>query len=195
MKVIVLSLLLLATGCKKDGTGEQGTGTPVDVAGVNALVPAALKDKLVFEQRALVDDFGSKTTTFTIAAPKDWKQEERAVGVLIEAPRELGFGTQMALGKDCDGRCESKSWPEIFDKRVKAMGGKSIKDVKGAANRLVVTEDTFGGSTRTELVFAWWGDDQPQYWTCTVRLADEAKAALPAFEKACQAVGLMVTRD
>jgi hypothetical protein len=196
MKVITISVLLLATGCKKDGTGEQGTGTPIDVTGVNALVPAELKDKLVFEQRELVDDFGSKTTKFTLAAPKGWKHEERAVGVQLESNNNaLGFGTQLQLGKDCDGLCESKNWAEIFDKRVKGMDGKVLKDVKGAANRLVVTESTFGGSTRTELVFAWWGEDQPQYWTCSVRLADEAKGALPAFEKACQAVGLMVTRD
>ncbi|MBA3464303.1 MAG: hypothetical protein H0T46_30400 [Deltaproteobacteria bacterium] len=196
MKVIALALLLFTAGCKKDGTGEQGTGIPVDVAGVNALVPAALKDKLVFEQRELVDDFGSKTTKFTLAAPKGWKHEERAVGVQLDSPgTALGFGTEMKLGKDCDGLCESKNWAEVFDKRVKGMDGKVQKDVKGATNRLVITESLFGGSTKTELVFAWWGEDQPQYWTCTVRLDDEAKAALPAFEKACQGVGLMVTRD
>ena len=39
---------------------------------LNALVPAELKEKIVFEQRAIVLERGKQPTTYTLAAPKGW---------------------------------------------------------------------------------------------------------------------------
>src|SRR5688572_13258687 len=48
---------------------------PLDVAAVNALVPAALKDKVSFEKTEIVEERGrSRKTVYTVAAPKGWKQ-------------------------------------------------------------------------------------------------------------------------
>ena len=75
-----IALAVAVVGCGKrerqDGAaaGPGGAAVVVDVAAVNALVPAALKDALVFEKRELVIEHGKRKTTYTIAAPRDWVQ-------------------------------------------------------------------------------------------------------------------------
>ena len=90
-RMMMLCLVLVAACGKKDGgaasesTKTDGptftTGT-LDVAGANALIPAALKDKIVFEKRAIPIKRGRKATTYTVAAPVGWKQGMDSFGDL-----------------------------------------------------------------------------------------------------------------
>ncbi len=59
LAIIVIGLGVLGACGKKGGGGESaGTGLAIDAAAVNSLVPAPLKDKLVFEKREIVLERG-----------------------------------------------------------------------------------------------------------------------------------------
>jgi len=190
LAIILLGLGVLSA-CGKKGSGEAaGTGLAIDAAAVNSLVPAPLKDKLVFEKRDIVLERGRDKTTYTLAAPKGWPQGMKSFGSL-EAPKDsgMGFFTKFSVGSNCDGKCEAKEWEKIADKVNFAplAKGKVLKDVKGKSNRLMIAESE-GGMKTTEVVFAWWTDGADSYRTCQATLDEEIKDAAPAFEKACQAI-------
>ncbi len=189
------ALGLGALGACKKGGGEAAdtglaTGLAIDAAAVNSLVPAALKDKLVFEKRDIVLERGRGKTTYTLAAPKGWMQGMKSFGSL-DAPKDsgMGFFTKLSVGSNCDGTCEAKEWEKIADKVNFAplAKGKVLKDVKGKGNRLMVAESE-GGMKTTEVVFAWWTEGADSYRTCKATLDEAIKDAAPAFEKACQAI-------
>ncbi len=189
--IIVFGLGVIgAIGCGKKGSEAKGTGLAIDAAAVNSLVPAPLKDKLVFEKRDIVLKRGRSNTTYTLAAPKGWEQRMESFGNL-EAPKDSGMGflTKFSVGSNCDGQCKPKEWQEIADKVNFAplSKGKVLKDVKGKGTRLMIAEGD-GGMKTTEVVFAWWTDGADSYHTCQATLDEAIKDAAPAFEKACQAV-------
>jgi len=192
-KLAIIALGLgMVIGCGKKGGGEaKGTGIAIDAAAVNSLVPAALKDKLVFEKRDIVLERGRSNTTYTLAAPKGWEQGMKSFGSL-DAPKDsgMGFFTKFSVGSNCDGQCKPKEWEKIADKvNFEPLSKKKVlKDVKGKGNRLMVAEGDGGGMDTTEVVFAWWTDGADSYHTCQATLDKEIKDAAPAFEKACQAV-------
>ena len=196
LAMIVLGLGVIGSGaCGKKGSGgngsaASGTGLAIDAAAVNSLVPAALKDKLVFEKRDIVLERGRDKTTYTLAAPKGWEQGMKSFGNL-DAPKDSGMGflTKFSVGSNCDGTCEPKKWEEIADKVNFAplAKGKVLKDVKGKNNRLMIATSE-GGMNTTVVVFAWWSDGASSYRTCQASLDDAIKDAAPAFEKACQAI-------
>ena len=158
----------------------------IDVAGVNALVPDALKPKLVFEKRSITLEQGKHSPTFTLAAPKDWNQRSKMFGAL--EPASGGFGTEFKIGPNCDGACEPKDWAAIADMvhfapRAKAKIIKEDKATKG--RRTLIAEE----GDATHVIVVWWTEGASEYISCTAKLASELKDAAPAFEKACQAVG------
>lgn len=199
-KLVILSLACsLAAACGKSdkadqagsaapGGGGGGGGAPagkIDVAAVNALIPASLEGKLVFEQRDLVETRGDDTVTYTLAAPKDWTQSSKMFAK-VRATDELGFMTSFGVGSNCDGECVAKDWAKVADKVELAQfkGAKVIKDEATKTSRLVIAEQ--GGSTH--VVYAWWTDGGDHYFSCRASLEAAAAAAAPAFAKACQAV-------
>ena len=196
--LMMIPLALVACGKKDDGGGGGGdkksdkggssTGA-VDVAGVNALVPAALKDKIVFEKRDLVIEQGRTPTTYTLAAPKNWKQDSKMFANL-KADDKGGFFTSMKVGADCDGECKPKAWEQIADKNFFAprAKGKVAKDEKSAGKRVMISDVEGNGVKTTDVVVAWWKEGEASYHTCVVQLDESVKDAAPAFEKACQAV-------
>jgi len=189
--IIVFGLGVIgAIGCGKKGSEAKGTGLAIDAAAVNSLVPAPLKDKLVFEKRDIVLKRGRSNTTYTLAAPKGWQQGMESFGSL-DAPKDsgMGFFTKFSVGSNCDGQCKPKEWEQIADKVHFAplSKGKVLKDVKGKGTRLMIAEGD-GGMKTTEVVFAWWTDGADSYHTCQATLDAEIKDAAPAFEKACQAI-------
>jgi len=194
LAIIVFGLGVIGAGaCKKKGGGggggeASGTGLAIDAAAVNSLVPAPLKDKLVFEKRDIVLERGRDNTTYTLAAPKGWTQGMKSFGSL-EAPKDsgMGFFTKFSVGSNCDGECKPKEWEKIADKVNFSGKGKVLKDVKGKGTRLMISESE-GGMDTTEVVFAWWTDGADNYHTCQATLDKEIKDAAPAFEKACMAV-------
>ncbi|MBA3455621.1 MAG: hypothetical protein H0T42_21180, partial [Deltaproteobacteria bacterium] len=183
LAIVVFGLGVIGSGAcgKKGGGGEAGTGLAIDPAAVNSLVPAPLKDKLVFEKREIVIERGRDKTTYTLAAPKGWTQGMKGFGSL-DAPKDsdLGFFTKFAVGSNCDGKCEKKDWEKISDKvNFEPLAkGKVLKDVKGKGNRLMVAEGDAGMNT-TNIVFAWWTEGADSYRTCTATLDESVKDAAP----------------
>ena len=192
MKKLAL-LLLVAAACGKSDKKSSSAppSAPIDVAAVNALVPAELKDKLVFEKRDITEERGKRSTvTYTMAAPKDWAQDMKMfASVKPKSEANLGFMTSLQVGSNCDGTCEPKDWAKTSEKVNFAQfrdGGKIVKDDLQKTSHLMIAEK--GDSTY--VVYAWWSDGAKRYFSCTASLEQEVKAAADAFAKACQAVNM-----
>lgn len=201
LTLMTLAVALVA-GCGKQDTKDTGAGdkgkvataptVAIDAAAVNALVPAALKDKIVFEQRGLVIEQGRRPTTYTLAVPKGWTQTSKMFATL-KADDKAGFFTSMKVGSNCDGECTPKKWDDIADKvhfAPRAKGNKVIKDERAPGKRTMIAEVDHGGTATTDVILAWWTDGDSRYHSCEVELDPSVKDAAPAFEKACQAVNI-----
>ena len=191
MKKLALLLLVVAACGKDKSSSAPAPAAPIDVAAVNALVPADLKDKLVFEKRDLAEERGKKgrKRIYTMAAPKDWEQDMKMfANVKPKSEANLGFMTSLSVGSNCDGTCEAKDWAKTSEKVNFAQfrDGKIVKDEQAKTNHLMIVEK--GDSTY--VVYAWWNDGGRMYYSCTASLEKEVKGAADAFAKACQAVNL-----
>ncbi|MDX2090476.1 MAG: hypothetical protein SFX73_21640 [Kofleriaceae bacterium] len=182
---------LAAVACGKGDKQGGATAKPADVAGVNALIPAALKDKFVFEETTLVEKRGSRKTLYKVVAPKGWKQEMESL-VRLKPPTDMGFMTGFNVGTNCDGTCTPKDWAAVVDKQVKRFDKESklLKDEKGPNNRTVIAEASSG---TTLVLVASWKDGDREYLHCGGTLEKEVKEAAPAFVKACES--LTVTEE
>ena len=163
----------------------------IDYAAINALVPADLKTKLVFDKFELVDEHKHGNITFTFAAPKGWKEGMKGMGSL-KAPDDQGFMTSMHVGSNCDGSCEPKDWAATADKVdfkqfTSNAEMKVQKDEKKPGSRLMVAQDKDGMSF---VAYAWWTDGAKNYHVCRATLDKPIAAASEAFAKACQAIGI-----
>ena len=192
--VLVLVLVLAACGKKGDDKagGSKAEAPKIDVAAVNALVPAALKDKLAFEQRTLTEEGGHHPPTYTLAAPKGWEQRMKMMATLRPPDSaNLGFMTELDVSTNCDGDCVPKDWAAAADhanfKQFASNGTKIEKDEKGKSDRTLVASSADG---KKYVVYAWWQDGAKNYHYCSATLDKEAADAAPAFEKACKAVGV-----
>lgn len=186
-------LLIAAAACgKSDKSSSSAPKTaPIDVAGVNALVPAELEGKLVFEQRDLIEERGKRSkTTYTMAAPKDWEQDMKMFASLKpKSEANLGFFTSLRVGSNCDGTCEPKDWAKTSEKVNFAQfreGWKITKDDQTKTTHLMIAEK----DDQTNVTYAWWADGASKYYSCSASLEGEIKAAADAFAKACQAVSV-----
>jgi hypothetical protein len=190
MKNLTVLVVVLAAACGKDKSAAPPPAAPIDVAGVNALVPADLKDKLVFEKRELTEERGKKSKrVYTVAAPKDWEQDMKMfASVKPKSESNLGFMTSFAVGSNCNGTCEPKDWAKESEKVnfAQLRDGKILKDDQQKTSHLMIAEK--GDSTY--VAYAWWKDGGRMYYTCTASLEEPVKGAADAFAKACQAVGL-----
>lgn len=190
MKKLALLLVVAAACGKSDKSSSAPPSAPLDLAGVNALVPAELKDKLVFEKKDITEERGKRSkVTYTMAAPKDWEQDMKMfASVKPKSELNMGFMTSLQVGSNCDGTCEPKDWAKTSEKVNFAQfrDGKIIKDDLQKTNHLMIAEK--GDSTY--VVYAWWSDGARKYYSCTASLEKEVKAAADAFAKACQAVSM-----
>lgn len=187
-----LGLLLVAVtavGCGKKG-GDSAPAKPLDVAGVNALVPASLKDKLVFEERKIEEERGRRKVIYTVAGPKGWGPGFKGFAQLkpVDADHE-SFFTKMSVGTNCDGACEPKDWSATVGKVYKSyLEGTVEKDEKGKTSRTIIATSK-DGNTKT-VVVASWTDGASKYSSCEATLDKPWFDAAAAFEKACQSVGI-----
>jgi len=194
-----LAVLLLASAC---GGSKEPPAAKIDVAAVNALVPAALQSKIVFEEKSVEEERGRKSKTiYTLAAPKTWTTDDKMkMFATLRPPSADGYGnfTEISLGSNCDGRCEEKDWAKVSEKVNFAQyrTKKILKDELGKTTHLMTVED----GSDMNIIYAWWVDGGEHYYTCRVTLSKgfmddspDPRAAAPAFEKACQAVN--VKRD
>jgi hypothetical protein len=185
MKNFVVMVIALAA-CSKSAKQAPPAAT-IDPAVVNALVPAELKAKLVFDKTDIVEERGKDKLTFTVAAPKGWKQDSTMFAT-VKGGNDVGFMTQMHLASDCDGSCEPKDWAKsankvLFDQFKDA--GVVKNDTTPTSRLLIATRDK-----TTFVEYAWWNNDERHYHFCSVTLEEPVAAAAPAFAKACQAVNV-----
>ncbi len=188
MKNFVIVVIALAA-CSKSSKQESSSpaAVTIDAAAVNALVPAELKTKLVFDKTDVAEERGKDKLTFTVAAPKGWKQDNKMFATLTGG-NDVGFMTSMHLASDCDGTCEPKDWAKSADKTVfdQFKGAGVMKnDTTPTSRLLIATRDK-----TTFVAYAWWQPDARHYHFCLVTLEEPVAAAAPAFAKACQAVNI-----
>ena len=182
-----LGLVIVSVAAVACGKGDKAgaAATPMDVAGVNALVPADLEDKLVFEETKIPEERGRHKTIYTVAAPKGWKQEMGGFASL-KPPTDLGFMTRFEVGTNCDGTCEPKDWDKAIDHVYASyLSGKVIKNDKGPGKRTIVAEASNGDVL---VLVAHWKDGDSRYAHCGGTLDAQIKGAAAAFEKACESV-------
>ena len=170
----------------KGGGAAAAPAVTLHLAGINALVPAALKAKVAFEKAEIKRERGSRTTAFTLAAPKGWAQESKEFSNLSPAGQDM-LGTSIDVGTNCAGVCEPKDWAAVSDEDfAQFKDAKILKDEKTPTSRLMIAEM----SDKTYVQHATWTAGAKRYATCVVTLEDEYREAAPAFAKACQTVGM-----
>ena len=143
-KLVVV--VLFAAACGKKGGGASAPAiTKADADAANAAVPADLKSKVEFEVRTLEDNMSKRhKDKYTFVAPKQWKAGFMPGSVEPNDGDNLGFGTSMRVGTNCDGDCVAKDWAKTADKvnfsqyTSGKVNGKVIKDEKGKNDRLLV---------------------------------------------------------
>jgi hypothetical protein len=181
LALLVIATSLVACGSKKKGGGDD---KPIDVAAVNALVPASLKDKVVFEQRDIIEKRGKHGTKYTVAAPKGWKQDMESFANLKPDKDGMGFMTKFEVGTNCDGECTAKDWAATVEKVYASYLKGATKDVKGTNSRTIV--GTSGDMTL--VVRAWWSEGDKEYFHCGATLEKEVAELAAAVEKACESI-------
>jgi hypothetical protein len=203
-----VSLAFVVTlGCSGDKSSSSGSSAAqstapkptIDLAAIQADVPAALKDKLVFEEREIVSKMGSKEEVYTMAAPKSWKPGDMGMFAKLKPDSADGFGnfTELHLSSNCDGACVAKDWAEVSEKvnfaQFRKDDFKVVKDEKSATDHLMVATSKDGKTTY--VTYAWWTEGKSPYFTCRATLEQgfsdgaDPRGAAPAFERACKAVG------
>jgi len=189
MTKTTLALFLGLVAC--GGGKKSEPAKPIDAAAVNALVPAALKDKVVFEQRSFELKMGKHGTTYTVALPKNWKQQSEMFGN-FHGDDKAGFMSAMTVGSNCNGECKEKDWAAESDKADFAplAKGKVLKDDKAKGRRTMIAETGGDSMKQTIVVTAWWTDGDKNYHHCRAELDEAIKDAAPAFEKACAIVNI-----
>lgn len=186
--ILFVSSVMALSACGKKGGGDGAAAKPLDVAGVNALVPASLKDKLVFEERKIEEERGRKKLVYTVAAPKGWGPGFKGFAQLKPDDKDHdSFMTKFNVGTNCDGACEPKDWSatvgKVYDSYLK---GKVLKDEKGKNSRTIIAES----GSQMVVVVATWDDGASKYKSCDATLDKPWFEAAPAFEKACQVVNI-----
>jgi len=141
--VVLMAVALGACGKKKGGDAAVSV-TKADADAANALVPADLKSKIEFEVRTIDDGMKHHPTKYTYVAPKQWKKGFMPGSFEPNDGDNMGFGTSVDVGTNCDGSCEPKDWAKVSDKvnfsqyTAGKATGKIIKDEKGKNDRLMV---------------------------------------------------------
>jgi len=140
-----LLLLVMMAACGKKGADKAAASvTKADADAANAAVPAELKSKIEFEVRTLDDGMKHHPTKYTYVAPKQWKKGFMPGSFEPNDGDNMGFGTSVDVGTNCDGSCEPKDWAKVADKvnfsqyTSGQATGKIVKDEKGKNDRLMV---------------------------------------------------------
>jgi hypothetical protein len=173
--LITLPLLIgTVGGCSNKKSGGDVASGPV--ASVNALVPASLKDKLVFEERTIKDG----PYRYVLPAPKAWGGVLTSIG-----PDDATLTSVMVVYKCAGEPCKAMDWNADIDAvytEAPLQRDKVEKDQKGKNSREIVAE-----KDGMKLVLAArWADGADHYLWCEVHLDKGWSEALAAFEKACE---------
>ncbi len=203
IKQIAFALVLVVACGKKSGDQAGDKAAPakpavtIDAAAANALVPAALKDKIVFEKRTIKIKRGRDDVSYTLAAPKTWKQQGEMFASL-KADDAGGFFSKMDINPNCgtsfkDSECKPKDWEKVADTATFAphvtANETIVKDEKAKGRRTMISSET-SNTKITRVSVAWWNDGDSKYHICSADLDETIKDAAPAFAKACEAVAI-----
>lgn len=190
---VAFAVVVSAVGCggRTDTAPQAPTFSQgnIDPKLSNDLLPPSLRDRIVFEKRAILIKQGRRSTTYTVAAPKTWTQDMPAFADL-KADKNGGFFSRFRVRSNCDGSCEPKDWDTVVDKATfqpLLKDAKVIKDVKGVGTRTAIVEDT-SNTMSTRITTAWWKAGDSKYYLCSAELDPEIRDAASAFERACSAM-------
>ncbi len=187
MKASIVAAVVLLVGCGDKGPDVGKVKAGVDVAAVNALVPAGRT--LEFE---VVVTEGKRAVA---VAPKGWKKGFLSGQLDPPDGGGWGFGTNYRVSTSCDGMCTSKDWSKLLQtghlQQVRGDGPTLKDEAVGTDGWLVMKASKAGGIDSIEGLLVRWRKGGSKYHTCGFSLADDDKALAPAFEAACRAlVGL-----
>ena len=157
---LVLSLSLLACGKSDRGTSAPAAA-PLDVPGVNALVPATFKDKVVFERRDISEQRGKHSkTTYTLAAPKGWDPGDMKMFAKLRPKTGWGNFTEVMVDGNCDGQCVPKDWAAASEKvnfkQFREGNWKILKEDSAKTNHLVIAQSAKRDRKSTRLNSSHW---------------------------------------
>lgn len=206
LPVVVLSSFALSAivgvGCKAPPPPPPPVVT-IDLAAINAAVPVAWKQKIVFAQRELTAKSMSGDVTYTLAAPTAWTADSMQLpgSVSVHPPYGLDSGfnnfTGLKIGSSCEGACVPKDWAAVAAKGFSKFGEgaeeRVVRDEKKATSHLRITET----KDTTYLEYAFWYPGSSRYFKCNATLGVsqmpdtvDPRPAMAAFEKACQSVNV-----
>ena len=184
--VLSVGVAAAAAGCsdkKESGgsTAKAAEGPPVDLAAINAAVPAEMKSQLRFAAAT------AEEGDLEVVVPAGWEESKHMPGRWKPGQdSSLGFMTSYAVGSNCDGECTAKDWKAVADKvdfSQLTSRMKVVKDESADGSRLVIATS----DDSTYVATAFWKEGASRYFTCHATLADDAAKAVDAFVKACQA--------
>jgi hypothetical protein len=169
-----LASALLIVGCKKTPT--------IDVASVNALVPAKYKYKLEFASRDVTSGL-HRHVTYTVPVPKDWKSDD--IGGAQPVDKAVSGDSSIWVHSSCDdAHCSPADWNAAIDQELKLL--EVLRDERGDHRRVVTVKPGPTGRDLLGIKVYWWVDGEPEYHACEVRLGPGLQESAPAFEKACE---------
>lgn len=173
--LLVVALAGLAACSSKKGGDAVASR---DIATVNALVPAPLKDKLVFEERKIKDG----PYVYIVAAPKDWEGFMTSVG-----PTDATATSFRVVYKCASEPCKAMDWNTDIDKvyeEAPLQKEKVEKDEKRKNGRTILADD----DAAKRVLVAKWADGADNYLWCEAYLEKPWSDARAAFEKACELI-------
>jgi hypothetical protein len=198
MRSFGLTLILIAAAAcgGRDDDKRKREISAAHVAAVNALVPPAWKDVLVFEVGTVVDQRGPDVETYRFAKPRGWipgflpGSIKPADADDFGRSETLAANLQMRIGTNCDGECKAKDWDEITDRvyykqfTSGTRKGKVVKDARTKTGRTLVfvrepTTEQQGttvvttGEKGVNLLTTWWKADGKRMYICEVDLGEQ----------------------
>lgn len=186
--IIALALLSPFAACKNDDSEAASASPPeppaIDVAAINAAVPAELGDKIRFARVAL------EREGVEVAAPEGWASEHMPGHFQPPRDARLGFFTGFSAGSNCDGACSAKDWKATADKVEFAQftgdGFEVVSDAPIDGGRFLEAKK----DGAIYLRYAWWKADGARYFFCRATLEGPAIGARDAFDKACRSMAI-----
>ena len=170
----MLASAFVVGGCKKAPT--------VDVAAVNALVPAKYQYKLVFASRDVTSGL-HRHVTYTLPVPEGWKSDD--IGAAAPVDKDVNGDSMVWVHSSCDdAQCVPSDPNAAIDHELRLV--QVLRDERADHRRVVTARPLLPGRDLLNIKVYWWENGAPEYHACEVQLGPGLQEAAPAFEKACE---------
>lgn len=148
-----------------------------DLEPINSLAPAGLR----FVSRDVETGF-PHVVRYHVVVPEHWHAESTGG---FEESADHGR-SDMWIHSACEQTpCKLRDWDAFIDRQLDQMFATVEQDHRGEHHRVVIGRQTI--YDLRYLLVATWRDGDPELDECEVHLRPELEAALPAFQKACEA--------